>query len=114
MYYFVSRRKRHTGYRGGHNVRGGAGRIHPGKKVTREEKDLFSAICSKLGTSPSNAMRMFVSAFNRNGGFPFDIANPYGFSRDTLDAMADSAAGRVIGPFDTNEAMWRSIFEDGE
>lgn len=43
-----------------------------------------------------------------------DVANPYGFSRETLDAMADSVAKRVIGPFDTNEEMWDSIFEDRE
>lgn len=41
-------------------------------------------------------------------------ANPHGFSRETLDAMADSAAGRVIGPFDTSEEMWDSIFKDEE
>ena len=50
-------------------------------------------ICDEIGTSPSNAIRMFVSAFNRRGGFPFDPSNPYGFSWGTLAAMDDAVAG---------------------
>ena len=43
-------------------------------KLRKDEKDRFSMICDEIGTSPSNAIRMFVSAFNRRGGFPFDLA----------------------------------------
>ena len=82
-------------------------------KVTVAEKKRFIETCDEIGTSPSNALRMFVSAFNRRGGFPFDPSNPNGFSRETLDAMYDAANGRVAGPFKTNEDMWSSIF-DGE
>ena len=39
-------------------------------KLRKDEKDRFSRICDEIGTSPSNAIRMFVSAFNRRGGFP--------------------------------------------
>ena len=56
-------------------------------KLRKDEKDRFSAICDEIGTSPSNAIRMFVSAFNRRGGFPFDPSNPYGFSPETLDGQ---------------------------
>ena len=50
---------------------------------------------------------MFVSAFNRRGGFPFDPSNPCGFSPDTLAAMDDAATGRNLsGPYRTvKEAM---------
>lgn len=41
-------------------------------KVKPEEKERFSKICDEIGTTPSNAIRMFVAAFNRQGGFPFE------------------------------------------
>ena len=52
-------------------------------KLRKDEKSRFTAICDEIGTSPSNAIRMFVSAFNRRGGFPFDPSNPYGFNSET-------------------------------
>ena len=82
-------------------------------KVTDSEKQTFVRTCDMIGTSPSNALRMFVSAFNRRGGFPFDPANPNGFSKETIEAMAEANAGKVSGPYKTNEEMWASIF-DGE
>ena len=81
-------------------------------KVTDEEKQTFVSLCDQIGTSPSNALRMFVSAFNRRGGFPFDPSNPNGFSAETLKAMDDAIQGRVSGPFSSNEDMWASIFDD--
>lgn len=83
-------------------------------KVTADEKSAFVQLCNEIGTSPSNALRMFVVACNRCGGFPFDIANPCGFNRETLKAMDDVVCGNVFGPFKTNEEMWRSIFADSE
>lgn len=83
-------------------------------KVTDAEKSKFVATCESIGTTPSNAIRMFVSAFNRRGGFPFDPSNPYGFSAETLKAMDDAVNHRTVGPFKTNEEMWASIFDDGE
>lgn len=82
-------------------------------KVTPDEKGTFLQLCEEIGTSPSNALRMFVAAFNRRGGFPFDTANPNGFNADTLRAMQDAVAGDVSGPFKTNQEMWESIFADG-
>lgn len=43
-------------------------------KVKPEEKELFAKICDEIGTTPSNALRMFVAAFNKQGGFPFDTS----------------------------------------
>lgn len=80
-------------------------------RVTEAEKSRFQEVCEAIGTSPSNAIRMFVSAFNRRGGFPFDPSNPYGFPTETLEAMDAAAHGRnLIGPFSTNKEMWESIF----
>ena len=76
-------------------------------KLRKDEKDRFSVICDAIGTSPSNAIRMFVSAFNRRGGFPFDPSNPYEFDAETLAAMDDAVVGRNLsGPYrSVKEAM---------
>lgn len=81
-------------------------------KVRADEKKLFVETCESIGTSPSNAIRMFVSAFNKRGGFPFDPSNPQGLSAETLKAIEDAAAGRVHGPYETVEDMMASLDED--
>ena len=81
-------------------------------KLRPEEKRVFLETCESIGTSPSNALRMSVSAFNRRGGFPFDPSNPYGFNAETLAAMDDAAAGRVSGPYDTVSDMMAALDED--
>lgn len=43
-------------------------------KVLPEEKAAFAAATRHVGTTPSNAIRMFIAAFNRCGTFPFDIS----------------------------------------
>lgn len=83
-----------------------------GTKVTSQEKKRFVETCDLIGTTPSNALRMFVSAFNRRGGFPFDPSNPEGFSRDTLQAMSDAAHGRTFGPYETVGEMFASLDEE--
>ena len=42
-------------------------------KVLPEEKAAFAAT-QRVGTTPSNAIRMFIAAVNRCGTFPFDIS----------------------------------------
>lgn len=76
-------------------------------RLRHDEKVRFAEVCEEIGTTPSNAIRMFVVAFNRRGGFPFDPSNPLGFNRATLEAMGDAVTGKdVEGPFTTvNEAM---------
>ena len=43
-------------------------------KVLPEGKAAFAAAPQRVGTTPSNAIRMFIAAFNRCGTFPFDIS----------------------------------------
>ena len=82
-------------------------------KLRKDEKDRFTMTCEEIGTSPSNAIRMFVSAFNRRGGFPFDPSNPYGFSADTLAAMDDAVTGRNLsGPYDSVEEALAALDEE--
>ena len=39
-------------------------------KVLPEEKAAFAAATQQVGTTPSNAIRMFIAAFNRCGSSP--------------------------------------------
>jgi hypothetical protein len=41
-------------------------------KLRHDEKASFMQVRDSIGTTPSNAIRTFVSAFNKRGGFPFD------------------------------------------
>lgn len=45
-------------------------------KVLPSEKERFYEATSRIGTTPSNAIRMFISAFNRTGTFPFEMIAP--------------------------------------
>ena len=82
-------------------------------KLRKDEKERFTAVCEEIGTSPSNAIRMFVSAFNRRGGFPFDPSNPYGFSPETLAAMDDDATGRGLSdPYRTVKEAIAALDEE--
>ena len=48
-------------------------------KVLPEEKAAFAAATQLVGT---NAIRMFIAAFNRCGTFPFDISPNGAFGKD--------------------------------
>ena len=66
-------------------------------KIPVDEKKAFISACSALGTTPSNAIRMFVRVFNEYQGFPFDTSRPYRLSkeaaRDLEEAERDIANG---------------------
>jgi DNA-damage-inducible protein J len=80
-------------------------------KVPETERTEFYRIADEIGTSPSNAIRMFISAFNRKGGFPFDPSNPSGFNQETLDAMRDAAEGKNLSPAYSNAAEMRAALD---
>ena len=42
-------------------------------KVLPAEKERFFQATEQIGTTPSNAIRMFIAAFNRAGTFPFEV-----------------------------------------
>lgn len=82
-------------------------------KLRHDEKKVFSEVCDSIGTTPSNAIRMFVSAFNKRGGFPFDPSNPYGFSEETLAAMSDASNNNNLsGPYESVDEMFAALDED--
>lgn len=55
-------------------------------KVLPDEKDRFFEVTESIGTTPSNAIRMFISAFNRAGTFPFEIVSAEGGGRSIRHA----------------------------
>lgn len=42
-------------------------------RVEEEQYDLFKATTRTLGTTPADALRMFIYAFNEHRGFPYDV-----------------------------------------
>ena len=60
-------------------------------KVLPSEKAAFAAATQRVGTTPSNAIRMFIAAFNRCGTFPFDIS-PAGAFGQGAELPADRAS----------------------
>jgi len=42
-------------------------------RIDEEQERKFRAITNALGTTPAEALRMFVAAFNAKSGFPFDV-----------------------------------------
>lgn len=65
-------------------------------KVLPQEKAAFAAATQRVGTTPSNAIRMFIAAFNRCGTFPFDISPTGAFGAVSFeDDAAQDAACRI-------------------
>ncbi len=42
-------------------------------RVDDEQAKRFRAYTAELGTTPSDALRIFIAAFNRSKGFPYEI-----------------------------------------
>ena len=42
-------------------------------RVENDEAQVFKETAARLGTTPPDALRMFIAAFNECGGFPFDV-----------------------------------------
>ncbi len=66
-------------------------------KIDAEDKRLFIEFTRRMGTTPSNAVRMFVRAFNESKGFPFDTSCPYGMSAEAERARDEVDAALAAG-----------------
>jgi DNA-damage-inducible protein J len=69
-------------------------------KVPEAEKARFLELTAGLGTTPSNAIRMFITAFNQRGAFPFDVSQPrYNPTTEAaLREAQDIVDGKVVVP----------------
>ena len=66
-------------------------------KVLPSEKEAFAAATQRVGTTPSNAIRMFIAAFNRCGTFPFDISPTGAFGLGVGGVAGRAGDGGVDG-----------------
>jgi len=74
--------------------------VELGSRVDQDEARIFSETARKLGTTPADAVKIFVSAFNQYGGFPFDVRirpepEPFATEAEAQDFM-DSHALRMF------------------
>ena len=54
-------------------------------RVQKSQEQIFRETTKRLGTTPADAMRIFVAAFNQHRGFPFDVrldADPEPFENE--------------------------------
>ncbi|MBT1178245.1 type II toxin-antitoxin system RelB/DinJ family antitoxin [Bifidobacterium vespertilionis] len=42
-------------------------------RVDDDQAAMFKETTRRLGTTPSDVLRMFISAFNEHRGFPYDV-----------------------------------------
>ena len=62
-----------------------------GTRVTAADREEFRRTCEAVGTTPSGALRIFVTCFNNYGGFPFPVrsarqqAEPFANEEDAMD-----------------------------
>jgi DNA-damage-inducible protein J len=42
-------------------------------RVDEQQSQKFRVITKAIGTTPSDALRMFITAFNAEGGFPYEL-----------------------------------------
>jgi DNA-damage-inducible protein J len=60
-------------------------------RVADDQAELFKETTKQLGTTPADALRMFVSAFNDYRGFPYEVrlpkenAEPFTSEQDATD-----------------------------
>lgn len=72
--------------------------------ATRVDDELgarFKSVTRQLGTTPGDALRMFISSFDRCGGFPFEVrlsgggAEPFENEREATD-FADRMSTELL------------------
>ncbi|MDR2566114.1 MAG: translation repressor RelB [Bifidobacteriaceae bacterium] len=59
-------------------------------RIEKSQDQAFRQTTRELGTTPADAIRVFVAAFNRRRGFPFDVrlgaeVEPFATEEGALD-----------------------------
>jgi len=55
-------------------------------KVDKAQKAQFERITKSIGTTPANALKMFIIKFNNTQGFPFELRMETQEAEDIADA----------------------------
>jgi DNA-damage-inducible protein J len=76
-------------------------KIQIATRVNEEQSLRFKAITNALGTTPADALRMFIMKFNAEGGFPYEtkvkMSDIEAFeSEDEATAFASRLSRRVV------------------
>jgi len=69
-------------------------------RIEKTQDQLFRETTRRLGTTPADAMRVFIAAFNQHRGFPFDVrlvanVEPFSTEDDATD-FATRASLRIL------------------
>jgi antitoxin component of RelBE/YafQ-DinJ toxin-antitoxin module len=79
-------------------------------KVEPGEKERFFETARQNGLSPAATLRMFVTAFNEYGTFPYDIRLvPNATTRAAIEAVE---RGETVGPFYSIEELKADLDAD--
>ena len=72
-------------------------------RIDEATKEQFDRICEAIGTSPSNAISMFIKGVINHNGIPFNAAVPPG----KISIMPkESTLGKAVRPPFQNENVW--------
>jgi len=76
------------------------GTVQLATRIDTAQDRLFREIARKLGTTPADAMRVFIAAFNQHRGFPFDVrlvndVEPF-VTEDEATEFANRMSRRVL------------------
>jgi addiction module RelB/DinJ family antitoxin len=55
-------------------------------KIDKSQKTQFERIAKSIGTTPANALKMFIVKFNSTQGFPFELKIENQEAEDIVDA----------------------------
>ncbi len=61
-------------------------------RVDAEQGKMFRDLTAMLGTTPADAMRMFIAAFNRAKGFPYSVNLQSMSAVEAFDNEAEATA----------------------
>lgn len=70
-------------------------------RVDSIQAELFRETTKKLGTTPADALRMFIAAFNTCKGFPYDVrigaleVEPFESEEETTSFATNLALGII-------------------
>lgn len=74
-------------------------------RIDPETKEKAETILSRLGVSPTEAIRMFYTQITLRNGLPFSVEIP---NKETEMALEDSRSGRDLERFESVDALLES------
>lgn len=80
-------------------------------RLDNKQNELFRSLTKQLGTTPADALRLFVYVFNAAGGFPFSVrinsthtGAPFESEQEAID-FTSRMTTRLLQKVDNDEAQ---------